>query len=126
LSKNHTWELVPRPQGNHIVKYQWIYRNKFTSEGVVEKYKSLLVTKGFSQQEGIDYTETFARVTKMNYVRLILSLAAHFGWKIHQIDVNNSFVHGGLSEEMFMEQPPGFVTNSNLFFQLKKFLYGFK
>jgi hypothetical protein len=82
--------------------------------------------KGFSQQEGIDYTETFSPVAKMNSVRLILSLAAHFGWKIHQMDVKSDFLHGDLSEEIFMEQPPGFVTDSNLVCRLKKSLYGLK
>jgi hypothetical protein len=62
----------------------------------------------------------------MNSVRMILSLATHFGWKIHQMDVKSDFLHGDLSEEIFMEQPPGFVTDSNLVFQLKKSLYGLK
>jgi hypothetical protein len=60
LSKNHTWELVPQPQGKNVVKCRWVYRTKFTFEGVVEHHKSCLVVKGFSQQEGIDYTETFS------------------------------------------------------------------
>jgi hypothetical protein len=78
LLKNHTWDLVPRPQGKNIVKCRWVYKTKFTSEGVVEHHKSHLVVKGFSQQEGINYTETFSPVAKMNYVRLILSLACSF------------------------------------------------
>jgi hypothetical protein len=72
--------------------------------------------KGFSQQEGIDYTETFSSVAKMNSVRLIFSLATHFEWKINQMDVKSSFLHGDLSNEIFMKQPPSFVTYSNLFF----------
>jgi hypothetical protein len=74
LSKNHTWELVPRLQGNNVVKCRWVYRTKFTSEGVVEHHKYHLVAKGFSQQEGIDYTKKFSPIAKMNSVRLILSL----------------------------------------------------
>jgi hypothetical protein len=70
--------------------------------------------KGFSQQEGINYTETFSPIAKMNSVQLILSLVAHFGWKIHQMDVKSVFLHGDLSEEIFMEQPPSFVIDSNL------------
>jgi hypothetical protein len=119
LLKNHTWDLVPRPQGKNIVKCRWVYKTKFTFEGVVEHHKACLVAKGFSQQEGIDYTETFSLVAKMNYVRLILSLVARFGWKIHQMDVKSSFLHGDLSEEIFMEQPPSFVTDSNLVFDYK-------
>jgi hypothetical protein len=99
---------------------------KFTSEVILERHKSCLVAKGFSQQEGINYTETFTHVENMNYVQLILSLAAHFGWLVHQIDVKSALLHGDLSEEIFMEQPPGFVTDSNLVFRLKKSLYGLK
>jgi hypothetical protein len=114
LLKNHTWDLVPQPQGKNIVKCRWVYKTKFTFEGVVECHKSHLVMKGFSQQEGIEYTKTFSLVAKMNYVQMILSLVAHFGWKIHQMDVKSSFLHGDLSEEIFMEQPLGFVIDSNL------------
>jgi hypothetical protein len=105
LLKNHTWDLVPRPQGKNIVKCRWVYKTKFTSEGVVEHHKACLVVKGFSQQEGIDYIETFSPVAKMNYVRLILSLVLALAGKIHQMDVKSAFLHGDLSEEIFMEQP---------------------
>jgi hypothetical protein len=70
--------------------------------------------KGFSQQEGIEYTETFSPIVNMNYVQLILSLASLFGWLIHQMDVKNDLLHGDLSEEIFMKQPPIFVIYSNL------------
>ena len=82
--------------------------------------------KGFSQQEGIDYTETFSPVAKMKFVRLILSLVACFKWKIHQMYVKSAFLHGGLSEEIYMEHPPSFVTNSTRDYQLQKSLYGLK
>jgi hypothetical protein len=85
-----------------------------------------LVTKGFSQQEYIDYTETFSPIAKMNSVRLIISLVACFGWKIHEMGVKSVFLHGDISEEIFMEQPPGFATDSNLVCRLKKSLYGLK
>jgi hypothetical protein len=96
------------------MKCQWVYKTKFTCEGVVEKHKSCLVTKGFSQQEGINYTETFGHVSKMNYVQLIISLLTRSEWQIHQMDVKNGFLHGDLSEEIFMEKPLGFVTDSSL------------
>ena len=75
----------------------------FTSEGVVERHKAHLVVKGFSQQEGIDYTETFDPISKMNYVLLIISHVVSFGWKIYQMDVKSDFLHGDLSEQIFME-----------------------
>jgi hypothetical protein len=62
----------------------------------------------------------------MNFVQLIISLAARFGWKIHQMDVKSAFLHGNLSEEIFIEQPSGFVIDSNLVFQINKSLYGLK
>jgi hypothetical protein len=70
--ENHTWELFPWPQGKNIVKCQWVYKTKFTSEGVFENHESHLVVKGFSQQEGIEYTENFYPIAKMNSIRLIL------------------------------------------------------
>jgi len=82
LSKNHTWDLVPGLLGKNIVKCWWVFRTKFTFEGV-ERHKACLVVKGFSQQEGINYIETFALVAKMKSVQLILSLVARFGWQIH-------------------------------------------
>jgi hypothetical protein len=85
------------------VKCQWVYKTKFTSEDVVERHKAGLVAKVFSQQEGIEYIKTFAHITKMNFVRLILSLSTRFGWEIHHMDVKRDFLHGYLSEEIFIE-----------------------
>jgi len=75
-----------------------------------------LVSKGFSQQKGIDYIENFSLVVKMKSIQLILSLASCFGWKIHKMDVKSAFLHGDQSEVISMEQPPSFVTDSNLVF----------
>jgi hypothetical protein len=85
------------------VKCRWVYKTKFTCKGVVERHKYFLVAKVFSQQEGIDYTETFSPVAKMNSTRLIISLVSLFGWQIHQMDVKSDFLHGNLSQEIFME-----------------------
>ena len=125
LLKNQTWESIPQPQGKNVVKCRWLYRTKSTSKDVIEHHKACLVTKGLSRQEGIDYTETFASVAKINYVPLILSLVTHFGWKIHQMYVKIAFPHGDLSKEIYMEHSPYFVTDSNLVCQLKKSMYGF-
>ena len=83
LEKNFTWDLDPRPTDKNVVKCRWVYRTKFTSNGVVERHESCLVAKGFSQQEGIDYMKSFSPVSKMNSVRLILSVVACFGLSIH-------------------------------------------
>ena len=85
-----------------------------------------MVEKGYSQKEGIDYNETFAPVAKMNTIRMVVSLAAKFGWEIHQMDVKSAFLKGDLHEEIYMQQPPGFkkIGQENLVCKLKKYLYG--
>lgn len=126
LFKNHTQDLAPRLQGKNGVKCLWVYKTKFTFEGVVECHKAHLVVKGFSQQEEIDYNETFSLVEKMNYVRLTLSLDVCFKWKIHQMDVKSAFSHGDLYEVIYIEQPPSFMIDSTLAYQLQNLLQGLK
>src|SRR5882757_5280586 len=104
-----------------------MYRTTYASDGSVERLKARLVAKGFSQVEGIDYNETFAPVAKMNSICLILSLAALHNWEVHQMNVKSIFLHGDLQEEIYMEQPPGYVqNNSSLVCRLKKSLYSLK
>eukprot|EP00253_Pinus_taeda_P023838 PITA_23838 len=127
LLANDTWDLVPLPKGRKLVRCKWVYRTKYGPDGKVDKHKALLVAKGFSQVEGIDYTETFSPVAKMNSIRLVLSLAVSLKWEVHQMDVKSAFLHGDLHEEIYMEQPIGFIqTDSSLVCRLKKSLYGLK
>jgi hypothetical protein len=98
LMVNDTWDLVPLPKGRKLVRCKWVYRTKYASYGSVEIQKARLVAKGFSQVEGIDYNETFSPVAKMNYICLVLSLAASHKWEVHQMDVKSSFLHGDLQE----------------------------
>eukprot|EP00253_Pinus_taeda_P027535 PITA_27535 len=127
LLANDTWDLVPLPKGRKLVRCKWVYRTKYGPDGKVDKHKARLVAKGFSQVEGIDYNETFSPVAKMNSIRLVLSLAASLKWEVHQMDVKSAFLHGDLHEEIYMEQPIGFIqTDSSLVCRLKKSLYGLK
>eukprot|EP00253_Pinus_taeda_P030504 PITA_30504 len=104
-----------------------VYRTKYGPDGKVDKHKARLVAKGFSQVEGIDYTETFSLVAKMNSIRVVLSLVASFKWEVHQMDVKSAFLHGDLHEEIYMEQPVGFIqTDSSIVCRIKKSLYGLK
>jgi hypothetical protein len=97
-----------------------VYRTKYASDGSVERHKSRLVAKGFSQVEGIDYNEMFSPIAKMNSIHLVLALVASHKWEIHQMDVKSAFLHGDLQEEIYMEQPPSYVQNdSNLVFTLR-------
>eukprot|EP00253_Pinus_taeda_P027362 PITA_27362 len=94
LLANDTWDLVPLPKGRKLVRCKWVYRTKYGPDGKVDKHKARLVAQGFSQVEGIDYTETFSPVAKMNSVCLVLSLAASFKWEVHQMDVKSPSCNG--------------------------------
>eukprot|EP00253_Pinus_taeda_P011170 PITA_11170 len=127
LLANDTWDLVPLPKGRKLVRCKWIYITKFGLDGKFDKHKARLVAKVFSQVEGIDYTETFSLIAKMNSIHFVLSLDASFKWEFHQMDVKSTFLHGDLHEEIYMEQPPGFIQiYSSLVCQLKKSLYSLK
>eukprot|EP00253_Pinus_taeda_P010097 PITA_10097 len=127
LLENDTWDLVPLPKGRKLVICEWVYRTKFGPDGKVDKHKAHLVSKRFSQVEGIDYTKSFSHVAKMNSILHVFSLAPSFKWEVHQMDVKSAFLHGDLHEEIYMEQPTGFIqTDSNLVCRLNKSLYGLK
>ncbi|RDX62452.1 hypothetical protein CR513_59211, partial [Mucuna pruriens] len=112
LEKNTTWEIFYRPNDKRVICCRWIYTVKCKSDGTLEQYKERLVAKGYTQTYGIDYEETFALVAKMNTVRVIISLVAHFGWNLQQFDVKNVFLHGDLEEEVYMKIPLGFYSHN--------------
>jgi histone deacetylase 1/2 len=128
LLRNKTWHLVPRPRGKNIVGCKWVYKIKRKADGTVDRYKARLVAKGFKQQYGIDYEETFSPVVKAATIRLVLSIAVSQGWSLRQLDVQNAFLHGILEEEVYMQQPPGYVDKAHPTYvcRLDKALYGLK
>jgi hypothetical protein len=108
LLSNNTWQLVPRPPNANVVSGKWVFRQKFHSDGTLSRYKARWVCRGFSQQHGIDYDETFSPVVKPSTIHTILSIAVSSKWPIHQLDVKNAFLHAPLSETVYCQQPLGF------------------
>jgi hypothetical protein len=98
IMKNDVWEVVPRPEGKKVVRSKWIYKVKHAVHGSVDKYKAHFVAKGFSQQEGVDYEETFATVARYSLIRTVISLAIEMGWRVHQMDMKTAFLNGVIEE----------------------------
>ena len=128
LMANDTWELVELPSGRKPIGCKWVFKVKHTSDGKVERFKGRLVAKGYAQKYGIDYEETFSPVVRFSSIRSLLAFAVQNDMLIHQMDVVSAFLHGNLSEEIYMEQPDGYVIagKENLVCRLKKSLYGLK
>eukprot|EP01018_Ginkgo_biloba_P012572 Gb_02021 [translate_table: standard] len=126
LVRNDTWTLMEFPLDKDVIGTKWIYKTKYKSDGSIDRHKARLVAKGYAQQEGIDYTETFAPITKMDITRIVLVLAAQYGWIIYQMDVKSTFLNGYVNEEIYVEQPQGFeiTGKENKVYKLKKALYG--
>ncbi|GKV48270.1 hypothetical protein SLEP1_g55092 [Rubroshorea leprosula] len=128
LVSQGTWDLVPLAPNQNIIGCKWVFRLKQGKDERVERYKARLVAKGFHQQPGTNYTQTFSPVIKPTTIRAILSIAVSKGWKIHQLDINNAFLHEKLDEQLFMQQPAGFIDPHlpHHVCRLQKSIYGFK
>ena len=94
IEKNETWEVADLPKGHKTIGVKWVYKKKMNPKGEVERYKARLVVKGYRQKAGIDYDEVFAPVARMETIRLLISVAAHEGWQMHQMDVKSAFLNG--------------------------------
>ena len=128
FQRQHTWSLVPTPPYANLVGCKWVFKLKLNSDGSITRYEARLMAKGFHQQPGIDYFETFNPVIKPTTVRLILAIIVSCNWSLRQLDVSNAFLHGHLNEEVFMQQPPRYIDAAHPHYvcELHKSLYGLK
>ncbi|MCO5590431.1 hypothetical protein L7F22_044401 [Adiantum nelumboides] len=111
LKANHTWILVPRPPTRCVVSCKWILRRKYTVEGKINRYKARLVARGFTQEHGVDYQETFSPTLGLSTFRVLMALGAYYNLEIHQMNVQTAFLNGFLKEDIYMAQPPHFVDS---------------
>ena len=120
--------MVPRPNDKNVIGTKWIFKNKLNKNGDVIRNKAKLVCKGYAQQEGIGFEETFAPVARIEAIRMFLALSNFQKFKLYQMDVKSAFLNGDLEEEVYIEQPDGFILRNDpkLVCELKKDLYGLK
>jgi hypothetical protein len=128
ILSNRTWEQSKLPFGCKPIGYKWVFKKKLRPDGTIDKYKARLVAKGYTQKEDEDFFDTYSPVARMTTIRVLLSLAALYGLLVHQMDVKTAFLNGEFDEEIYMDQPDGFVVKGKeqKVCKLLKSLYGLK
>jgi hypothetical protein len=131
IEENQTWVLVDRPSNEQInvVSSKWVFTVKENIDGSIERFKARLVARGFSQKYGVDYFDTFSPVVNKETFRFMMTIASHFDYEIHTIDVSTAFLNGRLQEDIYMDIPEGYGTSGNMngkVLKLIKSLYGLK
>ncbi|NBU34914.1 hypothetical protein EBS40_09915, partial [bacterium] len=122
------WDPQPveLPPGKNVVDTKWVFRVKRDQDGRISRYKSRLVARGFTQEKGIDYTETFSCVAKWGTVRLFMAVAPVKGWLIEVVDVDTAFLNAPLEEEVYLKPPEGLNMPKGKVLRLRRALYGLK
>nr|XP_034924377.1 uncharacterized mitochondrial protein AtMg00810-like [Populus alba] len=128
LNQNKTWKLVPRTSQMNVIGSKWVFKSKLKPDGSLDRLKARLVAKGYHQIDGVDYTKTFSPVIKPGTIRMIITIALVQKWPIRQLDVKNAFLHGLISEDLYMQQPPGMADSQQPTYvcKLQRALYGLK
>jgi hypothetical protein len=127
FTRNEVWHLVPRPNQN-VVGTKWVFHNKQDEHGVVTRNKARIVSKCYSQDEGLDFDETYAPVARLESIRILLAYTTYHGFKLYQMDVKSVFLIGPIKEEAYVEQPPRFEDSEypSHVYKLSKAFYGLK
>ncbi|GJW93339.1 retrovirus-related pol polyprotein from transposon TNT 1-94 [Tanacetum coccineum] len=125
---NDVWKLVSPPKNQTVIGTKWVFKNKLDENGVVSRNKARLVAQEYNQQEGIDFAERYAPVTRSESIRILLAYACANDFKLFQMDVKSAFLNGFINEEVYVSQPRGFVDfkKPNHVYKLKKAFYGLK
>ncbi|GJV60337.1 retrotransposon protein, putative, ty1-copia subclass [Tanacetum coccineum] len=128
MKVNEVWTEVDPPPNAKIVRSKWIFKKKTDMDGKVHTYKARLVAKGCTQTYGVDYEETFSPVADIRAIRILIAIAAYYDYEIWQMDVKTAFLNGRLDEDIYMEQPEGYVNPKypNRVCKLQRSIYGLK
>nr|GEW52586.1 hypothetical protein [Tanacetum cinerariifolium] len=128
MKYNDVWVLVKLPPNARTIGSKWLFKKKTDIDGEIYVFKAHLVAEGFTQTYGVDYEETFSRVVDIRAIRILIAIAVYYDYEIWQMDVKTAFLYGHLSEEVYMEQPEGFVNPKypNHVCKLKRSIYGLK
>ena len=128
IEKNQTWDLVNLSKDKNLISVMCVYKENLNEKGEIDRFKAILVAKGFSQNPGIDFGEMFSLVGRFDTVREFIAKEAQKKWKLYQIDVKSAFLEGILEEEIYVQQPLGYEIEGkeDKFYMLKKVIYGLK
>lgn len=110
LESTHTWSICSLPHDKCAIGYKWVYKTNLNADRTLECYKARLVAKGYTQQEGVDFVNTFSLVDQMTTAKTILAVSSPRKWSLHQLDISNAFLNRELDEEIYMNLPPGYTA----------------